>query len=39
MVYDSVRRRVLLYSGETDNALLDDLWEFDGRKWVRRDPP
>src|SRR6185369_596007 len=36
MVYDSVRRRVLLYSGETDTALLDDFWEFDGTKWSRR---
>jgi hypothetical protein len=37
LVYDSARRVVLLYSGETDRELLDDLWEFDGNKWTRRN--
>jgi hypothetical protein len=36
MLYDPVRRRVLLLGGETDHDLLGDLWEFDGKSWVRK---
>jgi len=35
--WDSRRRRFVVYGGSTrDNRLLDDTWEFDGARWVRR---
>ena len=39
MVYDSQRRRVILYGGD-DYALpeFEDTWEWDGVKWLERTP-
>ena len=36
MVYDAARNRTLLYGGEVDERLLDDMWEWDGVRWTRR---
>lgn len=34
MVYDSARRRVVLFGG-FDGRMLNDTWEFDGERWRR----
>jgi hypothetical protein len=41
LVYDPVRRKVVLFGGDRLNALLADTWEFDvaARKWEERRPP
>ena len=36
MVYDSTRRRVVLFGGETESGVLSDTWEFDGSRWTQR---
>ena len=36
MVYDSARRRTVLYGGELNDQLLSDMWEWDGARWTRR---
>ncbi|HYV19501.1 MAG TPA: thrombospondin type 3 repeat-containing protein [Verrucomicrobiae bacterium] len=45
MAYDSVRRRIVLYGGQTDTtsgvpAILGDQWEFDGAtgSWTQVSP-
>ena len=41
MVYDPVRRQMLLFGGvrRSDAALLNDLWRFDGNDWSRVSTP
>jgi subtilisin family serine protease len=39
MVYDPAQQRVLLFGGEVaagggNTSWMDDLWEFDGTKWI-----
>lgn len=36
LVYDTTRRRVLLYSGSAGATLFPELWEYDGVDWTRR---
>lgn len=38
MAYDPVRRRTVLFGGQT-HSVLDDVWEFDGSTWVERTFP
>ena len=35
MAYDSMRGVVVLYGGEGDGGLYNDLWEYDGSTWVQ----
>jgi len=44
MVYDSNRRRTLLFGGksgtsQTDSVLYDDTWQFDGTNWSQINTP
>jgi hypothetical protein len=36
MVYDSRRRRIVLFGGSHQDAPLGDTWEYDGTAWTRR---
>jgi cysteine-rich repeat protein len=36
MVYDSVRKRVVLFGGRTASGLSSETWEFDGDQWTLR---
>jgi len=40
MGYDSSRDRVVLFGGVNNKPqrILDDLWEFDGTRWVQKHP-
>jgi hypothetical protein len=38
MVYDSARRRVVLFGGSDANGYLGDTWEWDGSRWARQSP-
>ena len=36
MAYDSTRRRVVLFGGDSlDDVLFDDTWEWDGDSWTQ----
>lgn len=42
MVYDPVRKRIVLYGGEGDRVgddanLIDRVWEYDGVSWSKRE--
>lgn len=47
MVYDSVRKRILMFGGKrslfgktaSDQDFLDDFWEFDGKTWTQIKVP
>jgi hypothetical protein len=44
LVYDSTRRRVALFGGQSTTAALNDVWEWDGVRWTEqplstRPPP
>lgn len=34
MVYDTLRKKTILFGGKTENGRLDDTWEYDGKDWV-----
>ena len=34
MVYDSGRRRVVLFGGADDSKVCSDTWEWDGERWA-----
>lgn len=34
LIYDSLRRRVVLFGGRDDNGLRSDTWEHDGQNWA-----
>lgn len=37
--YDSVRKRLLLFGGQSSNSIpLGDFWEYNGSTWVERTP-
>ena len=36
-VYDSFRKRLVLFGGNTERGVSGETWEFDGREWVRKD--
>ncbi len=38
MVYDSARRRMVLFSGENSFGFWNETWEFDGNAWLQRFP-
>ncbi len=40
MAFDPVRQRLVLFGGRNNaqNAVLNDLWEFDGTAWQQRTP-
>lgn len=38
MVYDSARRRMVLFSGENSFGFWNQTWEFDGTTWLQRSP-
>lgn len=38
MVYDPVRREVVLFGGRTGSGVFDDTWVFDGAAWQQRTP-
>ena len=38
MVYDSTRRRTLLFGGLANGVPSDKTWEWDGTSWLRRTP-
>ena len=38
MVYDSARRRVVMFGGRGGSGLLSDTWEWDGKQWIRMSP-
>jgi hypothetical protein len=35
MAYDPARGRTVLYGGNHDGKVVDDLWEWDGKQWAR----
>ena len=35
LAYDSVRKRVVLFGGESQESLFNDTWEWDGANWVQ----
>lgn len=37
MAWDAGRRRVVLFGGDTNEGVLADTWEWDGRRWTRAD--
>ncbi len=39
MVYDSARKRVVLFGGRGNPEPLADTWEFDGATWTARTTP
>lgn len=47
MIYDSVRKKILLFGGnrvffgkdDNDYEFLNDFWEFDGKVWTKIDVP
>lgn len=38
MVYDSARRRMVLFSGENTFGFSNQTWEYDGTAWLQRHP-
>jgi cysteine-rich repeat protein len=36
MAHDAARDRVVLFGGRQGDAALDELWEHDGERWLRR---
>jgi hypothetical protein len=40
MGYDSLRDRIVLFGGVNNNPqrILGDLWEFDGTRWMQKQP-
>jgi hypothetical protein len=38
MVYDSGRQRAVMFGGVVDNAFRNDVWEWDGEKWIDVTP-
>jgi hypothetical protein len=38
MVYDSVRKVVLLFGGDTNRGQLNDTWAWDGKAWKQLSP-
>jgi hypothetical protein len=38
MAYDSIRNRMILFGGADDGDHLEDLWEWDGDKWIKIVP-
>ncbi|MBI2945238.1 MAG: hypothetical protein HYY25_13675 [Candidatus Wallbacteria bacterium] len=36
LAYDSARQRVVLFGGGFSGGLLNDLWEWDGTNWSKR---
>jgi len=40
MGYDSLRDRIVLFGGVNNKPqrMLDDLWEFDGTRWMQKQP-
>ena len=41
LAYDTARRVVVLFGGQTDDNVVGqaDTWEWDGAAWEERDPP
>jgi len=39
LVYDAVRRRVVLFGGGVSGVPFADTWEWDGVQWQQRFPP
>lgn len=37
LAYDSARQKIVLFGGQSDNAYLDDTWEWDGL-WTNVTP-
>ena len=37
MSYDPVRRVTVLFGGQDDRGHFDDLWEWDGVRWTKRE--
>ncbi len=35
IVYDSHRKRAVLYGGASEEGVLEDLWEWDGKQWEK----
>jgi len=38
MAYDSDRKRIVLFGGISDNAIMNDTWEWKGTRWVDVSP-
>jgi len=38
MVYDSARRRTVVFGGKDEVATFGDTWEWDGSNWAKRSP-
>ncbi len=36
---DPIRKRIILFGGRNDTALLDATWSWDGSDWARLNPP
>lgn len=39
MAYDPARRRIVLFGGEYRSKSYSDTWEWDGKTWIRMNPP
>jgi Galactose oxidase, central domain len=39
LVFDEARGKVVLFGGSADSMPTDQTWEWDGRKWAKRDTP
>lgn len=39
VAFDPLRRKVVLFGGQGDRALLFDTWEWDGQTWIEAHPP
>jgi hypothetical protein len=38
MVYDSARKRTVLFGGQGDKGILNDTWIWDGKTWAQQHP-
>ncbi len=38
MVYDSARKRIVMFGGSTSTGMSAETWEFDGDQWILRSP-
>jgi len=37
--WDTVRSRLVVFGGDASVGISDKTWEWDGARWIRRDPP
>ena len=37
MVYDSRRKKIVLFGGHEGENVFGDTWEWDGRRWLPKE--